>query len=362
MQQQQVTLRSVAIEGTLLGMAVGDALGLPREGLSARRAERMFGTDELRHRFFFGYGMVSDDTEHTCMTAQAWLASQGDVPRFRRCLAWRLRWWLLGLPAGIGMGTLKAILKLWIGIPASRSGVRSAGNGPAMRAPILGVCLAATPDVMVEFVRASTRITHNDPRAEQGALAIAVAAAFAARCGGTIDQPDEPIQSIRAVIDDAELLSLLDQVAEHLARNSTAAEFARDLGLERGVTGYIYHTVPIALYCWLRHRGDFRASVEQSIRLGGDTDTVAGIVGALAGATVGSKGIPQDWLDGIIEWPCSIAWMRQLAERLNQQAKQQGTGETVRPRPHNWPGHFLRNLFFAAVVLVHGFRRLLPPY
>ncbi len=298
MQQQQVTLGSVAIEGTLLGMAVGDALGLPREGLSARRADRMFGTDNLRHRFFFGHGMVSDDTEHTCMTAQAWLASQGEVTRFRRCLAWRLRWWLLGLPAGIGMGTLKAILKLWIGIPASRSGVRSAGNGPAMRAPILGVCLAETPDVMLEFVRASTRITHNDLRAEQGALAIAAATAFAARCGGMIDQPDEPIQSIRAVVDDTELLNLLDQVAEHLARNSTAAEFARDLGLERGVTGYIYHTVPVALFCWLRHRGDFHASVEQSIRLGGDTDTVAGIVGALAGATVGSNGIPQKWLDG----------------------------------------------------------------
>lgn len=44
-----------AIEGAILGTAVGDAIGLPREGLSRRRAARFYG-DELRHRFLFGRG------------------------------------------------------------------------------------------------------------------------------------------------------------------------------------------------------------------------------------------------------------------------------------------------------------------
>jgi ADP-ribosylglycohydrolase len=122
--------RRERLVGLLLGTAVGDALGLPREGMSARRAARMFGGAPLRHRFFLGRGMVSDDTEHACMTAQALLASGGDAAGFARSLAWRLRGWILSAPAGIGFGTLRAILKLWIGFSPSASGVRSAGNGP----------------------------------------------------------------------------------------------------------------------------------------------------------------------------------------------------------------------------------------
>ena len=94
------------LTGCLLGMAAGDALGLPREGLSARRAERMYGT-EIRHRLVAGRGMVSDDTEHACMTGQALLASGGGPARFARSLGWRLSGWLLALPAGVGWGTLR---------------------------------------------------------------------------------------------------------------------------------------------------------------------------------------------------------------------------------------------------------------
>lgn len=69
--------------GILLGTAVGDALGLPAEGLSPSR-QRKWWPGPLRHRFLFGRGMVSDDTEHAFMTAQALLAAQGDVEKFRR--------------------------------------------------------------------------------------------------------------------------------------------------------------------------------------------------------------------------------------------------------------------------------------
>ena len=96
--------------GLLLGTAVGDALGLPAEGISRGRIQRMWG-GQWRHRFIFGRGMVSDDTEHTLFVAQALLAYPDDATKFQRCLAWKLRLWLLGLPAGIGLATLKAILR-----------------------------------------------------------------------------------------------------------------------------------------------------------------------------------------------------------------------------------------------------------
>jgi ADP-ribosylglycohydrolase len=163
-----------AIQGCLLGTAIGDALGLPYEGLSKRRAAKLLGPPD-RYRFCFGRGMVSDDTEHTCMVAQSLIAAGHDVDAFARQLAWRLRLWLLGNPAGIGLGTLRAILKLWIGFPPARSGVFSAGNGPAMRAAILGAALDDVESIK-RYVRAATRITHTDPKAEFAALAVALAA------------------------------------------------------------------------------------------------------------------------------------------------------------------------------------------
>ena len=117
--------------GLLLGTAVGDTLGLPAEGMSRGRILRMW-KGEWRHRFLFNRGMVSDDTEHTLFVAQALLTHPDDVASFQRCLAWKLRLWLLGLPAGIGLATLRAILRLWMGFPPIRSGVWSAGNGPAI--------------------------------------------------------------------------------------------------------------------------------------------------------------------------------------------------------------------------------------
>src|ERR1043166_8903999 len=65
-------------DGILLGTAVGDALGLPAENLSPRRIKRLW-KNEWRMRFVFGRGMISDDTEHTLMVAQAMLAHGDDV-------------------------------------------------------------------------------------------------------------------------------------------------------------------------------------------------------------------------------------------------------------------------------------------
>ncbi len=153
---------------------------------------------------------------------------------------------------------------------------------------------------------------------------------------------------------DNELAGLLTSVAEHLQRDAAAAVLADALGLERGVTGYVYHTVPLALYCWLRHPGDFRAAVEEVIDLGGDTDSTGAVVGGIAGATVGAAGIPADWLDGLLEWPRSVVWMRRLAERL-------ANPPDLRPLPFFWPGLLPRNALFLSVVFMHVLRRWLPP-
>src|SRR5206468_1623201 len=81
---------------------------------------------------------------------------------------------------GIGLATLRAIVKSCIGFPPHRSGVFSAGNGPAMRSPIIGVVWGHDSAELASFVRRSTVITHTDPKAYHGALAVALAAHLSA--------------------------------------------------------------------------------------------------------------------------------------------------------------------------------------
>lgn len=344
----------------MLGMAVGDALGLPLEGLAPDKVHRLLSRNGLGHRFLPGRGMVSDDTEHLLMTAQALLESRGDPALFARSLARRLKWWLAGLPAGIGLGTLRALVRLWLGFSPNRSGVFTAGNGPAMRSPIIGALFGDNPQRMEELVLASTTITHTDPKATCGATVIARCACMAVGLDAGGADREAILATVISGLDDPQLTSLLESIPPHLQDGSSVETFARDLGIVsrryRGVSGYMYHTVPVVVYAWLRHLGDFEATLSDVIAAGGDTDTTGGIAGSLAGAVVGETGIPQRWLDGICEWPRSTAWMRSLADRTVMAAR----GEEVGPLPLFWPGLIPRNLFFMAVVLGHGFRRMVP--
>lgn len=341
--------------GVLLGTAVGDALGLPAEGLSRNRIERRWH-GIWRHRFVFGRGMCSDDTEHAFFVAQALLSHSNDPVAFQRCLAWKLRLWLMGVPAGIGLATLRSILKLWLAFPASRSGVYSAGNGPAMRSAILGAYFFDDSAKRKEFVSAATRLTHTDPKAEVAAKAVAEAAAWAM-------SPQEPLKvwvSRLAELDRGEEWTATCQKLEDgLTKGRTVDSVAEALGLRNGISGYAYHSVPVALYAWLRSRDNFQEAIASALDCGGDTDTVGAIVGALTGTTVGAGGIPSGWLAEVWEWPRSLAVLRQAAERL---ARQKAAGESLGPVKYFWPGLVPRNLAFFVIVLAHGLRRLAPPY
>lgn len=342
-----------AFVGVLIGTAVGDGLGLPAEGMSRQRIQRRWH-GHWRHRFLFGHGMVSDDTEHTLFVAQALLAHPNDPVAFQRCLAWKLRLWLVGIPAGIGFATLRAILKLWVGFPPTRSGVHSAGNGPAMRSAIIGAYLFDEPEKRREFVAAATSLTHTDPRALAAALAVAEAAALAVRQDESID---EWLTALTKLGHDDEWRALCRKLVDALAAKTSVQAFAESLGLRDGITGYAYHSVPVAMYAWLRHRGDFRAAMESALNCGGDTDSVGAIVGALTGIDVGKESIPFEWLSGICEWPRSNLALEQIGERL---ARQKGAGRPLGPIRYFWPGLIPRNLIFLAAVLLHGFRRLRP--
>jgi len=349
-----------ALYGCLLGTAVGDAMGLSCEGLSKQRLIKRYPKLEQYH-FIFGKGMVSDDTEHTCMVAQSLIVSHGDVELFKKTFAWKLRFWLLGLPAGIGLATLKAILKLWFCFSPDNSGVFSAGNGAAMKTALIGVCYGTDKNQLKQLVKATTRMTHTDPKAECGALAVALAAHLASLNQYVSPQAyfDQLAATLNKTASAELLLSLIKKTIESVIAGQSTAEFAETLGLKNGITGYIYHTVPVVIHAWLRNQADYETAILDIIRCGGDTDTTAAIVGGIIGARVGKQGIPQHWLDDLWEFPRTLKWMEKLAQRLNQVCC---LNIQQKPLPISIIAIFLRNIVFMLIVLWHGFRRALPPY
>jgi ADP-ribosylglycohydrolase len=343
--------------GVLLGTAVGDALGLPAENLPPSRIRRLW-SGQWRMRFLFGYGMISDDTEHTLMVAQSLLDHPQDAAAFQRFLAWKLRWWFASLPAGVGMATARACLKLWLGFPLNKCAANSAGDGAAMRSAILGAFFARNAENRRVFVRASSRLTHRGWQAETAALAIAEAVALVTI---GLKQPaiSQLIPILRELSAEREWQDRVTQIESAFTRGDSVAEFARSLGLDHGVSGYALHAVPVALYAWWRHAGDFRSALIAAVECGGDTDTVGAMVGALCGATGGAEAIPQEWLGHLRDWPRSVAFMRALGKRMADQTQ---SGHALGPVGWCWLGVIPRNVLFLNIVLIHGFRRLLPPY
>ncbi|MGB4738384.1 MAG: ADP-ribosylglycohydrolase family protein [Fuerstiella sp.] len=348
------------IIGCVLGTAVGDALGLPYEGVSRRRQQRLLGPPD-RHRFLFGKGMVSDDTEHTCMVMQALITSGSSPEEFAIEFSRRLKRWFVLLPAGVGKATMRSCLKLWCGIPPERSGVFSAGNGPAMRSAIFGAVFDDI-DQLLRFVRISTRITHTDPKAEYGAAAVAIASSWQRRHGKVVPETFAKTVTEHLGPEAGEFIDLLQKVVASVTRGETTSEFATGMGLARGVSGYTYHTVPVALHAWMSHPLDYQAAVTSVICCGGDADTPAAIVGGIVGASVGDQGIPPDLLAGLVEWPRSVTWMIKLAKQLHESTIDSAAMDAPYAIKLNAIAELSRNLIFLAVVLVHGARRLLPPY
>ncbi|MGC3961044.1 MAG: ADP-ribosylglycohydrolase family protein [Verrucomicrobiota bacterium] len=217
--------------------------------------------------------------------------------------------------------TAKACLKLWFGFPVSRAAVASGGSGPAMRSAIIGAYFAEDEKRRREFVSASSRLTHRGWQAEAAALAVTECVALTVRSPRPIENK-ETINLLRSLATETDWQFVISQIEAHLAEQRSVEEFARALGLTRGVSGYSLHVVPVAIYAWLRHPDDFRRAMISALECGGDTDTVGAILGALMGANLGKSGIPLDWRDHLWEWPRSVGFVKQVATNLA--ARQRG--------------------------------------
>lgn len=353
--------------GLLIGTAVADSLGLPREGLSAKKAHALFGHGALRQSLIVlpgkRIGLCSDDTEHAWLTAQALIETNytgyTDELEFAKNLGKRLKLWFLALPAGGGMATLRACLRLCIGISPEKSGINSAGNGAAMRAPIIGAFFAYDQALMARMLVSSTSMTHRDERAREGAWVIAMAMRIVCTQNSSVVPADAFFESVLPYVHNLELKENILCAQHYLQEGKTLPDLLKAFGAEgKGVTGYINNTVPAVIFTWLRYYGDYEQAVTQIVEAGGDTDTTAALVGALVGAGLGVDCIPEHWVKNLKEWPANVRFLNQMAKALAQ--KQSNLAVPVRPPQLFWPFVLLRNLAFLLIVLAHGFRRLLP--
>ncbi len=333
------------LEGLLLGTALGDALGLPCEGLSAPVIARRFGELD-RFRMCGHTGFVSDDTEQTALVAEC-LSHHPDDPEacataFRR----RLVWWFWRLPFGVGLATVRASLKATVGL---QSGVGSAGNGAAMRAPVIGAFFRDDPERRQAFGRRLASVTHLDPRAVDAALFVSE---FAALCA-TSDVLD--VFAARGLIREvanSELREALSRAADLAGRGAVFEDAAEDLG----TSGYALHSVPFALYCLLRYGDEPMEAIRAAIRVGGDTDSNAAIVGGWVGALHGTAGLDPSIIARIHDGPFGPTHLRRLAQALASRAVE---SPAAVPK-YSAAAAMGRNLALYPVVLYHGFRRLLP--
>ena len=346
------------VHGCLAGGALGDSIGLPYEGLSSKRGLRLLG-EPFPNRLIWGYGFVSDDTEHACLTAISLINSHFQVDRFRNELAAQLKVWFLCLPPATGIATAKACLRLLLGVNPNRSGVSSAGNGPAMRAAVIGCSVQDVKSVR-SLIDASSSLTHRDRRASDGAFLIALASNWC-RFRGESDSKSffEFVEQSGGIPADDLFAQKFLLLRESLVSGEATLGFAARIGMSNGVTGFIVPTVLIALHAWLSNLDSYADVVMTCIRCGGDTDTVASIAGSLSGAYLGFGRLPYSFAERICDYPFSYSRLTSLAVGLVNLGRDRSLGRWMGSR---WLILPFRNILFLLIVLLHGLRRIAPPY
>jgi poly(ADP-ribose) glycohydrolase ARH3 len=167
--------------------------------------------------------------------------------------------------------------------------------------------------------RESSRPTHSHPLAYQGASLQAVAVALATAALDRLD-PAAFLRSLRETLryfddlmqDTGKFSAALDAIEQGLVRGAPCAEMSETLGT--GVTAQ--EAVPMAIYCFLRHADCYADVIHHAVFIGGDTDTIACMAGAISGAYLGAEAIPTAWRTAIREDKWSAQAIEKLADRL----------------------------------------------
>ncbi|MFY9262550.1 MAG: ADP-ribosylglycohydrolase family protein [Actinomycetaceae bacterium] len=293
--------------GALWGLAIGDALGMPTQDMHPDLIRADYGVvDRLipagpNQRIAAGApaGMITDDTEQALILARL-LAQDGFVDPLRlsvEMLAWEDDMRARGSLDLLGPSTRGALARIRDGVAPSEAGQQGTTNGAAMRVAPVALTVPAQPlDNLVDAVVVASEITHGT------SVALAGAAAVAAVVAAGIDGADKNA-AIAYGIEAAQLAGgrghqaprpdIATRARWAIPMLATADNKIDALFHIIGTSMESHESVVAALAITALDISDWDA-VCLAANAGGDTDTVAAMVGAMRGAMSGVDTWPQD--------------------------------------------------------------------
>lgn len=276
--------------GCLLGLAVGDALGAPFEGRSPEGiAQKYFQPSDLIKHLPYGELWYTDDTQMAigvceALVASGQIAEKELVRRFadnfdpNRGYGRSAQLVIEAMQAGDDYQYLAESL-----LPGG-----SFGNGAAMRVAPVGLRFRHDLAKVCEQSRLSALPTHLHPLAIEGAQLLAVAIALAS-CATSFDR--------EAFFDQLQPFAKHPEFAGPLSRAKSIRD-RRDLALfGNGVAATDSVVTAIASFAFTPH--DYGETIANVIVLGGDTDTIAAMAGAISGAYLGVEAIPTHLVEAL---------------------------------------------------------------
>ena len=292
--------------GALVGTGVGDALGVPFEGCLEVALEEI---DEIAERQeVLSY---TDDTHMMISVAESLIRNKGfDGKDMAHTFA---RNYELEPFRGYGPGPPHIFRLVKTGVAWDEAAQRvyqggSYGNGSAMRIAPIGVLYHDNPVMLREVAYKSSQITHAHQLGKEGAALQAYAIALATNLEPTsgLDRRDFLARLINYVPEGVyrEKLNKIEALLRQPDKDKVVIELGN--GIEA------FNSVPTAIYSFLSQPHSFARAVLHAISLGGDTDTIGAMTGAISGAYLGFDSIPARWRDRLE----NRHYIEELAERL----------------------------------------------
>lgn len=303
-----------AAQGALLGTMVGDALGMPAEGLARQELVQKLGRLDSLRDGRLPAGEYTDDTEMTIGVAEA-LVDRGDfqLEAVAEVLAHNFTPWRGYSPHVYGI-----MARIRQGLPWDNTGANSWGSGAAVRVSPLAV-LYADDKALPEHAARQAEITHTHPNGVAGAVTQAVAISecvvnglYESRLDTTelLDRLRSPVGEVSVAMADA-----LERISDLRAQQADALSdtLSRVFPCDDTAVG----SVPAALCAFLLTES-FEEAVIAAVNCGGDTDTLGALTGALAGAFYGALAIPERLTAGLANEKRGRDHVKQLGRKLGE--------------------------------------------
>ncbi|MEU6605867.1 ADP-ribosylglycohydrolase family protein [Streptomyces shenzhenensis] len=309
--------------GALLGLAAGDALGAPTEGMTLPAIRERFGrvtgflsddaagTDDTEYAVLCALGLLRHGREITSDdVADLWMATVGEQQ---------------GGFYGAGFSEMVAIANLRSGLRPPVSGSDSYetwSDGAAMRVAPVGILCSGDPAQAARIAAVDASVSHS----RDGVYAAqAVAAAVATALTGT-DPAEVVAAGVAALPEDSWSARLVARALEIAASSGSPDE---ELYAEISLFHYPWwdtapEAVALAFGLFSAYGADFEQAVLAGVNIGRDSDTIAAVIGALAGALHGAQAIPPTWRDQVtkVRGRCVTATagtdLVELADRLRE--------------------------------------------